>query len=397
MVKVAKRLEKFEYAIRDVVAVARELEKKGKEITYLSIGDTAKYFETPVHIKNAYSKAISENFNYYIDSLGHFELRKVIAENQNKEYKLDLNPEDILITAGVSEAISFIYAGLLEKNSELLVPGPSYPPFISYCYFYDSQPIEYKLDEQNNWQPDIDDLRKKITNKTRGIVIISPNNPVGVLYNKKTLQEIINIAGEHKIPLICDDIYEKFVYEGSFISTASLAKDVPVITLKGFSKTYKMTGIRLGYIYYNDPLDNLADLKESMKKLARIRLCANAPAQMAAIAALKGPQDHIKQMVNELKNRRDFCVERLNEIEGINVIRPEGAFYLFPKIDLANRWKNDKEFVIDFLNKKEVLFVYGSGFGKIYGSNHVRIVYLAPIQVLSDAMDKLADFMKQKK
>ncbi|MFX1450377.1 MAG: aminotransferase class I/II-fold pyridoxal phosphate-dependent enzyme [Promethearchaeota archaeon] len=397
MVKVAKRLEKFEYAIRDVVAVARELEKKGKEITYLSIGDTAKYFETPEHIKNAYSKAISENFNYYIDSLGHFELRKVIAENQNKEYKLDLNPEDILITAGVSEAISFIYAGLLEKNSELLVPGPSYPPFISYCYFYDSQPIEYKLDEQNNWQPDIDDLRKKITNKTRGIVIISPNNPVGVLYNKKTLQEIINIAGEHKIPLICDDIYEKFVYEGSFISTASLAKDVPVITLKGFSKTYKMTGIRLGYIYYNDPLDNLTDLKESMKKLARIRLCANAPAQMAAIAALKGPQDHIKQMVNELKNRRDFCVERLNEIEGINVIRPEGAFYLFPKIDLANRWKNDKEFVIDFLNKKEVLFVYGSGFGKIYGSNHVRIVYLAPIQVLSDAMDNLADFMKQKK
>ena len=215
--------------------------------------------------------------------------------------------------------------------------------------------------------------------------------------HQELLQELINIAGEHKIPLVCDDIYEKFVYEGSFISTASLAKDVPVITLKGFSKTYKMTGIRLGYIYYNDPLDNLTDLKESMKKLARIRLCANAPAQMAAIAALKGPQDHIKQMVNELKNRRDFCVERLNEIEGINVINPEGAFYLFPKIDLTNRWKNDKEFVIDFLNKKEVLFVYGSGFGKVYGSNHVRIVYLAPIQVLSDAMDKLADFMKQKK
>ena len=302
MVKVAKRLEKFEYAIRDVVAVAQELEKKGKKITYLSIGDTAKYFVTPEHIKKAFEKAVNDNINYYVDSLGIFELRKAIAEFQNKEYNLRVSPDDVLITSGVSEAISFIYSGLIENNDEILIPGPSYPPFSSYALLVGGHPVEYKMEEENDWQPDIDDLRKKITKKTRGIVIISPNNPVGVLYNKKTIKEIIDIAGEHKIPLIADEIYEKFVYEGSFISTAREAKDVPVITFKGFSKTYKMTGLRLGSIIYHDPENVLADFEESIKKLARIRLCANAPSQMAAIAALQGPQDHVKKTLNELKN-----------------------------------------------------------------------------------------------
>ncbi|MHA1301260.1 MAG: aminotransferase class I/II-fold pyridoxal phosphate-dependent enzyme [Candidatus Helarchaeota archaeon] len=392
--KVAKRLEKFEYAIRDVVTVAKKLEQKGRKITYLSIGDTAKYFPTPDHIKKAYNQAILDNYNYYVDSLGVFELRQAISEVQKRDYNLYVSPEDILITSGVSEGINFIYAGLLENNDEILIPGPSYPPFSSYALLFGGNPIEYKMDEQNNWQPDVDDIRKKITEKTRGIVIISPNNPVGVLYTEKTLKKIVNIAGEHKIPIISDDIYEKFVYEGRYVETASIAKDVPVITFKGFSKTYKMTGLRLGYIFYNDPSEELTEFKESIKKLARIRLCANAPAQIAAIAALKGPQEHIQKTVNELKNHRDFCIERLNEIEGIDCKKPEGAFYLFPKIDLGNRWKDDKEFVIDFLNQKQVLFVYGSGFGKLYGSNHCRIVYLAPIPVLQDAMDKLADFMK---
>lgn len=395
-IKVAKRLEKFEYAIRDVVATAQELEKKGKTITYLSIGDTAKYFETPKHIKEAFNKAVNDNYNYYIDSLGDIDLRKAIAEVHKKDYNLDISYEDILITSGVSEAINFIYGGLIDINEEILIPGPSYPPFGSYAYLYGGIPVEYKMDEENEWQPDIDDLRNKITDKTRGIVVISPNNPVGVVYTEKMLKEIINIAGENNIPIISDGIYEKFVYKGSYISTASLAKDVPVITFKGFSKTYKMTGLRLGSILYHDPTDVLFEFKESIKKLARIRLCANAPAQKAAIAALKGPQDHIEQTLKELKNHRDFCLERLNDIEGIECVTPEGAFYLFPKIDLGNRWKNDKEFIIDFLNKKQVLFVYGSGFGKLYGPGHMRIVYLAPIPILQDAMDKLADFMKNK-
>ncbi|MHA1378058.1 MAG: aminotransferase class I/II-fold pyridoxal phosphate-dependent enzyme [Candidatus Helarchaeota archaeon] len=396
-IEVAKRLEKFEYAIRDVVAVAKELERNGKKITYLSIGDTAKYFETPKHIKKAFNDAVNDNYNYYVDSLGNKDLRRAIAEIHKKDYNLNISPDDILITSGVSEAINFTYAGLLENNDEILIPGPSYPPFCSYALLFGGVPVEYKMDEENKWQPDIDDLGKKITDKTRGIVVISPNNPVGVVYTEKMLKEIINIAGEYNIPIISDGIYEKFVYDGSYISPAALSKDVPVITFKGFSKTYKMTGLRLGCIFYHDPTNVLTDFKESMKKLARIRLCANAPAQKAAIAALEGPQDHIKHTLDELRNHRDFCLERLNEIEGIECERPEGAFYLFPKIDLGDRWKNDKEFVIDFLNKKQVLFVYGSGFGKKYGSSHMRIVYLAPLPTLQDAMDKLADFMKEKK
>ena len=397
MVKVAKRLDKFTYAIRDVVAVAKKLENKGKEITYLSIGDTAKYFPTPDHIKKAYVDAINNDYNYYVDSLGDYELRTAITEFQKQNYNLEVSPDDVLISQGVSEGLNFVYAGLLEKGDDVLIPGPSYPPFRSYALLFDGNPIEYKMDEENNWQPDIDDLRKKVTDKTRGIVLISPNNPVGALYTEKTQKEIINIAGEHNIPIISDGIYEKYVYEGKYVETASLAKDVPVITLKGFSKTYKMTGLRLGCIYYSDPSEELSDFKEAIKKLARIRLCANAPVQKAAIAAIRGPQDHIQETVNELRNHRDFCLERLNDIEGIECQKPEGAFYLFPKIELGNRWKDDKEFVIDLLEQKNVLFVYGSGFGEQYGPGHIRIVYLAPISTIQTAMDKLAEFMRQKK
>ncbi|MHA1650793.1 MAG: aminotransferase class I/II-fold pyridoxal phosphate-dependent enzyme [Candidatus Helarchaeota archaeon] len=394
-ISTTSRIKTIEYAIRDVVAIAKKLEQKGKTITYLSIGDPPKYdFDTPQHVKDALVRAVNEGHNLYEDSLGVPELREAIAERA-KKYKIPITKEDILITTGVSEGIYFILAALIEKGSEFLIPGPSYPPWLSYTKFFDGDPIEYKLDEEDNWQPDIDNLRQNITERTRGILILSPNNPVGVLYSEKHLKNIIDLAGEYQLPIITDEIYDQFVYEKKFVSIASLSKDVPVIGLNGFSKAYLMTGWRLGYLYYSDPEHYLDDIKEDIKRMARIRLCAPGPQQIAAIAALRGPQDHIPKMIAKLRQRRDYTCKRLNELDQIECKVPEGAFYAFPKINVGTRWKDDKEFVIELLKTKQVLFVYGSGFGAKYGAGHFRVVYLAPLPVLEEALDKVEDFLRK--
>ena len=391
----AKRLDNFTYAIRDVVAVANELERKGDKITYLSIGDPPKYdFDTPNHVKEALHEAILEGKNLYVDSAGIYELREAIAKHESKNHG-KISTEDVLISSGVSEGIYFIYGSLLNPNDEILVPGPSYPPFISYANFFGAKPVEYQMNEDDNWQPNVDDLRSKITDKTKSIVIITPNNPVGTVYSEKTLNEIKNIAGEHDLPIICDNIYEQIVYDEK--TPGIKTNDVPIINLSGFSKAYLMTGWRLGYIFYADPLNALEDFKKSVIKLARIRLCASGPSQYAALAALQGPQDHVKEMVTKLKRRRDLIHSRLSDIPGITCQKPRGAFYIFPKVDLGTKWKSDKEFVIDLLNKKKVLVVHGSGFGEIYGSGHFRLVFLAPESVLESASDEIEDFMRKSK
>jgi len=395
--RVARRLESFEYAIREIKAVASELERKGKRIYNFSIGDPPAYgFTTPEHIKAAIKKAISEDYNFYIDSLGDPELRELVAKKESQKAKSTFTSDDVLITSGVSEGIFFADAALVEPNDEILIPGPSYPPFSSYVKFFGGRPVEYALDSSQEWQPDPDEIRKLITNRTRAIVIISPNNPTGAMYSKKNLQAIINIAGEHDIPVISDEIYEKFVYEGSFISTASLSKDVPVIIFCGFSKTYRMTGLRLGYIAYHDQEGKLEEMKEAIKKMARIRLCANAPAQKGAIAALTGPQDHIDKMISELLVRRDYCCDLLEDIPQIQCHKSKGAFYLFPKIKYQGRWKNDKEFALDLLNKTGVLVVYGSGFGE-HGKDHFRMVFLPPMDEIKAGLERLSSFFKQGK
>jgi alanine-synthesizing transaminase len=397
VVSTSSRIKTIEYAIRDVVALASELEQHGKPVTYLSIGDPPKYFETPMHIREALTNAVNDGKSFYLDSAGLSELQEAIAEKENKINNIPIKPEDILITTGVSEGIFFVTAALIDskKKGELLLPGPTYPTWLSYTKFFDGNPVEYKLDEENNWQPDIDDLRERITDQTCAILLLSPNNPVGVVYSEKHLKQIVNLAGEYQLPIITDEIYDRFTYDKKFISVASLSKDVPIIGLNGFSKAYLMTGWRLGYIYYSDPEHYLDDLKEDINRMARIRLCAPGPAQVAAIAALRGSQDHIPEMMAQLRRRRDYTCKRLNEIDGIDCKVPDGAFYAFPKIDLGTRWKSDRDFVIDFLNRKQVLFVYGSGFGPKYGSGHFRVVYLAPEPILKQAFDKLEDFLRK--
>jgi alanine-synthesizing transaminase len=387
--KISNRISNVEYAIRDITLHARQYEKAGRKIIYLNIGDPVKFdFPTPDHIKKALLDAVSSNFNYYADSEGILELREAIV-NKESQKGLSVNVEDVLVTNGISEGLDMVAASIVEPNSEILMPGPYYPPYSSYVKFYGGKPIEFKLTEDG--APDLDDIKSKITPKARALCIINPNNPTGEVFNSKDLKQLIDVAAEHDMYIICDEIYDKLVFDREFTGIGKVAKDAPVILLNGFSKVYLMTGWRCGYICMNSDCQKLENIRNNIPKLARVRIAANLPVQKAAVAALQGPQEYIAETVTKLKKRRDLVVKRLNEIDGISCKLPNGAFYTFPKI-LHNRWKDDKDFVLNLLNKTGILTVHGSGFGEL-GRGHFRIVYLPNEQVLEEAMDKLSDFV----
>jgi alanine-synthesizing transaminase len=387
--KISNRISNVEYAIRDITLHAKQYEKAGKKIIYLNIGDPVKYdFPTPDHIKRALLDAVSSNFNYYADSEGILELREAIV-NKESQKGLSVNVEDVLVTNGISEGLDMVAASIVEPNSEILMPGPYYPPYASYVKFYGGKPIEFKLTEDG--APDLDDIKSKITPKARALCIINPNNPTGEVFNSKNLKQLIDVAAEHDMYIICDEIYDKLVFDREFTGIGKVAKDAPVILLNGFSKVYLMTGWRCGYICMNSDCQKLENIRNNIPKLARVRIATNLPVQKAAVAALQGPQEYIAETVTKLKKRRDLVVKRLNEIDGISCKLPNGAFYTFPKI-LHNRWKDDKDFVLNLLDKTGILTVHGSGFGEL-GRGHFRIVYLPNEQVLKEAMDKLGDFV----
>ncbi|MEM3594277.1 MAG: aminotransferase class I/II-fold pyridoxal phosphate-dependent enzyme [Candidatus Jordarchaeaceae archaeon] len=394
-VKIADRIREFSYAIRDIVVHAERLEAEGKKITYLNIGDPSLYFDTPDHLKEALAEAVNSGCNFYAPSEGLPELREAICYKERMVNGVrGLEANDIIVTAGVSEGIQMLLGAIANPGDEILIPGPTYPPYISFSKFFGANPIMVRCIEEDGWQPDLDDVRKKITDKTKALLLVNPNNPCGSVYDQKVLKELISIAGEYDILLASDEIYDRIVYDKKFTSTASIAKDVPVIGFNGFSKTYLVTGWRVGYMYFYDPDEELNELRENIEKEARARICANTPVQKACLAAIYGPQDHIQEMVSKLKERRNFTYKRLNEISGLSCTKPEGAFYAFPKIETM-KWKDDSDFVLKVLTETQLLLVNGSGFDPIHGKNHFRIVFLPDLEVLEEAFDKLENFFKK--
>jgi alanine-synthesizing transaminase len=397
-IKASKRAQGVEYAIRDVLIPAKALEKQGITVLKLNIGDPNAYdFDTPQHIRDALYEAANTKHNGYAPSEGYLELRQAIIEREKNRNHVTYEPDDICVTTGVTEGLQMLLNASLDPNDELLIPGPTYPQYNVITKFADAIPVPYCCIEKENWQPDVEDIRKKITKRTKGIVLINPNNPTGALYSKKVLKEIVDVAGEHNIMVISDEIYDDLTFDGQQHATASLTNDVPIITFNGFSKVYVMPGWRLGYTMFNHS-DELNEIHDAFMRIARSRLCANSVCQQACIQALKGPQDHIKVVNDKLRKRRDFSYKRLNEIEGISTARPDGAFYIFPKIEAMGKgpWKNDKEFVLDLLAEAHVLVVNGSGFCSTYGAGHFRAVILPPMETLQKAFDAMEVFMKKR-
>ena len=390
--KVSKKVIGVEYAIRDIVVAARKVQQKGMQVDYLNIGDPVQFgFQPPDNVKQALIDAINKGENYYSTSEGLLELREEIAKKENAK-GLSIGADEILVTNGVSEGLDMVISSIVEEGDEVLLPGPYYPPYASYVRLHGGIPIEFAVDLENS-TPDIEDIKSKITPKTVAICLISPNNPTGVVFNEKSLKELVNIANQNNLYIICDEIYDQIIFDEKFVGIGKVAGDSPVIVLNGFSKVHLMSGWRIGYIAFNQS-SKLDAIREHLPKLARVRIATSLPVQYAALESLRGPQNYINEFVSEIKKRRDLVVKRLNEMPGISCPNPKGAFYAFPKIE-DKKFGTDKEFVTKLLETKGVLTVHGSGFGEQYGSGHFRLVYLPSLEILDSAMNKIQDFVSQ--
>ena len=381
-----------EYAIRDIVLAARKVEQSGMTVDYLNIGDPVQFgFQPPDNVKQALIDSINNGENYYSTSEGLLELREEIAKKENLK-GLSITADDILITNGVSEGLDMVISSIVEEGDEVLLPGPYYPPYASYVRLHGGIPVEFSVD-LNNSTPDIEDIKSKITSKTVAICLISPNNPTGVVFNENALKELVDIANEHNLYIICDEIYDQIIFDDKFVGIGKVAGDSPIIILNGFSKVHLMSGWRIGYIAFNQS-PQLESIREHLPKLARVRIATSLPVQHAALESLRGSQNYINDFVSEMKKHRDLVVKRLNEMPGLSCPNPKGAFYAFPKIE-DNRFVNDKEFVTKLLESKGVLTVHGSGFGEQYGTGHFRLVYLPSLEILDSAMNKIEEFVSQ--
>ena len=390
--KVSKKVVGVEYAIRDIVLAARKVEQTGMKVDYLNIGDPVQFgFQPPDNVKQALIDSIKNGENYYSTSEGLLELREEIAKKENAK-GLAITADDVLITNGVSEGLDMVISSIVEEGDEVLLPGPYYPPYASYVRLHGGLPVEFSVD-LNNSTPDFDDIKSKITSKTVAICLISPNNPTGVVFNENALKKLVDIANEHNLYIICDEIYDQIIFDDKFVGIGKVAGDSPVIILNGFSKVHLMSGWRIGYIAFNRS-PQLEELREHLPKLARVRIATSLPVQHAALESLRGSQNYINDFVSEMKKHRDLVVKRLNEMPGLSCSNPKGAFYAFPKIE-DNKFGNDKEFVTKLLESKGVLTVHGSGFGEQYGSGHFRLVYLPSLEILDSAMNKIEEFVSQ--
>ncbi len=398
-----ERALQIEYAIRDVVVPAKALEAQGHTVLKLNVGDpSAAGFRPPAHMIEALHKAALDNVNGYTASEGDPLLIDAIIRREKRRNKVAYAPGDVNVTNGSGEGIQMLFGSSVNPGDEVLIPGPSYPPYDSLVKFFGGKPVHYRTIESEDWQPDVEDLRRKISKKTKAVCLINPNNPTGALYSRRVVKQFADVVGEHskQLFMVSDEIYDQMTFDGVQVASKTVAPDVPMVTLNGFSKIYLVPGWRLGHMLWNDPTGSLEQIRLGVTKSSRVRLSVSSIAQRAGVAALDGPQDHIATTNAALKKRRDFAVKRLNEIEGISTAKPDGAFYAFPKLDcLATKggkkaWKGDKEFVLDFLNTEKVLCVHGSGFGAQYGSGHMRVVLLPDTPILGTAFDRLERFIR---
>ncbi|WP_151669278.1 pyridoxal phosphate-dependent aminotransferase [Nitrincola schmidtii] len=386
------------YDIRGpVMQEAKRLEDEGHRILKLNIGNPAPWgFNAPEEIVQDVIHNLPESQGY-CDSKGVFSARKaVMHECQRKSIK-HVTLEDIYIGNGVSELIVMAMQGLLNDNDEMLIPSPDYPLWTAAVSLSGGTPVHYHCDESNEWYPDIDDIRSKITEHTRGIVVINPNNPTGALYPESLLLQILELAREHSLIVFADEIYDKILFNGAeHTSLASLADDVLCLTFNGLSKTYRAAGFRSGWMIISGPKHRARDYIEGLDMLASMRLCANVPAQYAIQTALGGYQSINELIVpgGRLHEQMELAHRMLNEIPGVSCVKPKGALYLFPKLDPAvYPIQNDEKFALDLLQQQKVLVVQGTGFN-LDDSQHFRLVFLPTVDLLSEAIERIATFLK---
>ncbi|KAA0875717.1 pyridoxal phosphate-dependent aminotransferase [Nitrincola tapanii] len=386
------------YDIRGpVMQEAKRLEDEGHRILKLNIGNPAPWgFNAPEEIVQDVIYNLPESQGY-CDSKGVFSARKAVMQECQRKSIRNVTIEDIYIGNGVSELIVMAMQGLLNDNDEMLIPSPDYPLWTAAVSLSGGTPVHYRCDEENNWFPDIEDIRSKITEHTRGIVVINPNNPTGAVYPEALLKQIIELAREHSLIVFADEIYDKILYgEIEHVSLASLADDVLCLTFNGLSKAYRAAGFRSGWMIVSGPKHRARDYIEGLDMLASMRLCANVPAQHAIQTALGGYQSINELIVpgGRLYDQAKMACDMLNAIPGVSCVPPQGALYLFPKLD-PERYPihNDERFALDLLQQQKVLVVQGTGFNMM-DTQHFRLVFLPATDMLAEAIDRIATFLR---
>lgn len=393
----SSKLDNVLYDVRGpVVEEAARMEQNGMQVLKLNIGNPAPFgFRAPDEVVFDMQSQLTE-CEGYSNSKGLFSARKAIMQYAQNRNIPNVTIDDIYTGNGVSELINMSMSALLDNGDEVLVPSPDYPLWTACVTLSGGKAVHYLCDEEAEWYPDIDDIKKKITDRTKAIIIINPNNPTGALYPKAVLEMIVEIAREHQLIIFSDEIYDRLVMDGEeHISIASLAPDLFCVTFSGLSKSHMVAGYRVGWMILSGNKALATDYIQGLNMLSNMRLCSNVPAQSIVQTALGGYQSVKNYVVpgGRVYEQREFIYNALNDIPGISAVKPKAAFYIFPKIDTKKfNITNDEKFAFDLLKDKKILLIPGKGFNW-KEPDHFRVVYLPRVEVLADATEKIADFL----
>ena len=401
MIEKASKLDNVRYEIRGpVLDEANRMIADGAKVLKLNIGNPAPFgFTTPEEIIRDMQMNLHD-CEGYSDSKGIFSARKAIMQYCQLKQIPNVDVGDIYTGNGCSEMITLSLQALLNSGDEILLPAADYPLWTASVSLAGGRPVHYICDEKSNWYPDLADIESKITPKTKGIVVINPNNPTGVLYPKEVLEGIVDIARRHGLVIFADEIYDRLVFDGKkHVAIASLAPDLFCVNINGLSKSHRMAGFRCGWMCLSGPKEDAKSYIEGLNLLSSMRLCSNVPAQSIIQTALGGRQsaDDLLLPGGRLFDQREVIYNELSAIDGISVVRPDAAFYIFPKIDTQKiHIRNDEKFAIDLLKQKHVLISHGTGFN-MPEPGYFRIVYLPEIPVLKESMKKMDEFLEKKR
>ena len=394
--KKSTKLDNVLYDVRGpVVDEAARMEEEGMQVLKLNIGNRAPFgFRTPDEVIYDMRRQLTECEGYSTAN-GLFSARKAIMQYAQLKGIPNVSIEDIYTGNGVSELINLCMSALLDDGDEILIPSPDYPLWTACATLAGGKAVHYICDEQAEWYPDLNDIRKKITDRTKAIVIINPNNPTGALYPKEILLQIVEIARQHQLMIFSDEIYDRLVMDGlEHVSIASLAPDLFCVTFSGLSKSHMIAGFRIGWMILSGNKRIARDYMEGIKMLSNMRLCSNVPAQSIVQTALGGHQSVKSYIVpgGRIYDQREFIFKALTDIPGISAVKPKAAFYLFPKIDVKRfNITDDEKFALDLLRDKKILLIHGGGFNWKQ-PDHFRVVYLPRVEVLREAAESIADF-----
>ena len=399
--KKSSKLDNVLYDVRGpVVDEAARMEAEGFQILKLNIGNPAPFdFRAPDEVIFDMRHQLTE-CEGYSPSKGLFSARKAIMQYTQLKNIPDVTIDDIYTGNGVSELINLSMSALLDDGDEVLVPSPDYPLWTACVTLAGGKAVHYLCDEMSEWNPDIEDIKKKITPNTKAIVVINPNNPTGALYPKQILEDIANVAREHDLIIFSDEIYDRLVMdEEEHISIASIAPDLFCVTFSGLSKSHMVAGFRVGWMVLSGNKESAKDYISGLNMLSNMRLCSNVPAQSIVQTALGGYQSVKNYIVpgGRIYEQREYIYKALNDIPGISAVKPKAAFYIFPKIDIKRfNITNDEKFALDLLKEKKILLINGRGFNW-KEPDHFRVVYLPRVEILEDAVGKIADFFSNYK